>query len=178
MKRKQRNRRGSMLAQMVVVMTCMSILITLSGMLLFRLLHQQVEMTKAVVQTGTWTRLARDFRNDVHAARSAKQTGEAGNALELTFDDGTVTWRSDGEFVHRAHRPADSQTGPELTPGERYRCQNATATFSLSQAEATGSLAVLQVAPVDSSEASYAATSLRISTAVGLSRRHEGGAAE
>jgi hypothetical protein len=167
-----------MLAQIVIVMTCMSILITLSGMLLFRLLHQQVEMTKAVVQTGTWTRLARDFRNDVHAAGSAKQMGEGGNALELAVDDGTVTWRSEGEFVHRVHRPVDSQTAPELTPGERYHCQNASATFSLSETETTGPLAVLQVAPVDSAEASYAATSLRISTAVGLSRRHEGEAAE
>jgi hypothetical protein len=96
---RNRDRRGTMLAQMVIVMSCMSILITLSGTLLFRLLHQQVEMTKSVVQTGTWARLARDFRTDVHGAKSAKQAGENGNALTLTVDDGTVTWRSDGEFT-------------------------------------------------------------------------------
>lgn len=178
MKRRQQNRRGSMLAQMVVVMTCMSILITLSGMLLFRLLHQQAEMTKAVVQTGTWTRLARDFRHDVHEANSAKQAGEGGSELELTVDDGTITWRSEGEIVHRAFRPADSQATVEATPGERYLCQDAAATFSVSEAGSTGALAILQVSPADSAEASFAATSLRVSTAVGLNHRFEGGPTE
>jgi hypothetical protein len=178
MKQREQNRRGSMLAQMVVVMTCMSILITLSGMLLFRLLHQQAEMTKAVVQTGTWTRLARDFRQDVHEAKSAKQVGEKGSELELTVEDGTITWRSEGEIVHRVFRPADSQAAVEATPGERYLCQNAAATFSISEAESTEPLAILQVAPADSTEASFAATSLRVSTVVGLNHRFEGGPAE
>lgn len=181
-------RRGTMLAQMVVVMSCMSILITLSGTLLFRLFRQQADMTQATVQTATWSRLARDFRSDVHRAKSAKVAGDKGESLELAFPNGTVTWRADGEVVHRIHRPADSQKSVEETPGERYLCPNGAATFSVTEAAVTetavteaegqGKLVELRVAPADSAKASSIPDSLLLSTALGLDRRHEGGPAE
>ena len=171
-------RRGSLLAQMVVVMSCMSILITLSGTLLFRLFRQQANMTQATVQTATWSRLARDFRSDVHSARSANVTGEDGKSLELVFENGTVTWRADGEVVHRIHRATDSPKTVKETPGEQYLCPNGAAVFSVSTPNGQKSLVELRVTPADSGKASSIPNSLRISTALGLDRRHEGGPTE
>lgn len=166
-------RRGSLLAQMVIVMSCMSILVTLSGMLLFRLFHQQAEMTKSVVQTGTWTRLAHDFRSDVHDASLAQTTGGDGDTLELTVQNGTVTWRQVGEFVFRTQRSANSQTPVESTPGERYLCPGGSARFSLIETPGRSPLAVLRIHPAMSAESRNSATSLHVSAAVGLNRRHE-----
>jgi len=163
---------------MVVVMSCMSILITLSGTLLFRLFRQQANMTQVTVQMATWSRLARDFRSDIHSARSAQETGENGESLELAFENGTVTWRADGEIVHRIHRVTDSPRTVAETPGERYLCPNGAAVFSVSATEGQESLVELRVTPADSEKASSIPNSLRISTALGLNRRHEGGPTE
>lgn len=175
---KPTKRRGSLLAQMVVVMSCMSILITLSGTLLFRLFRQQANMTQATVQTATWSRLARDFRSDVHGAGSAKVAGEDGESLELVLENGTVTWRADGEIVQRIHRATDSQKTIEETPGERYLCPNGAAVFAVSATEGLETLVELRVMPAEAEKASLLRNSLRISTALGLDRRHEGGPTE
>lgn len=175
---KPTKRRGSLLAQMIVVMSCMSILITLSGTLLFRLFRQQATMTQATVQTATWSRLARDFRSDVHGASLAKVAGEDGRTLELAFENGTVTWRADGEIVQRTHRAADSSKPVEETPGERYLCPNGAAAFSVIASENQVTLIELRVTPAEAEKASSISNSLRISTALGLDRRHEGGLTE
>lgn len=171
-------RRGSLLAKMVIVMSCLSILITLSGSLLFRLFRQQSDMTLDIVQTGTWARMARDFRTDVHNAKSVRPTGDNGDALELSVEDGTVTWLAAEESVRRIHRPSDSQTTIEETPGERYLCREAGARFSLSETDGRGSLAVLQVNPAEPSNGQVEARTLTVRAAVGLDRRFEGGTAE
>ena len=152
--------------------------ITLSGTLLFRLFRQQANMTQATVQTATWSRLARDFRADVHSARSAQVTGENGKSLELIIENGTVTWRADGEIVHRIHRATDSPRTVAETPGERYLCPNGAAVFSVSATEGQESLVELRVTPANSEKASSIPNSLRISTALGLNHRHEGGPTE
>lgn len=169
-------RRGSLLAQMVVVMSCMSILITLNGTLLFRLFRQQSEMTVATVQAAVCSRLARDFRNDVHQAAEIRRIGDDERSLELTVESGTIIWQIDGDTVRRVHLPADTQKTLNNSPGERYHCLDCSVSFTLVEAEGQSTLAQLQLAPAGSPTAT--ASTIRILSSLGLARRHEGGPVE
>ncbi|MFP6762302.1 MAG: hypothetical protein VB858_01750 [Planctomycetaceae bacterium] len=138
------DRQGSMLAHTVIVMTCLSVLLTLSGTLLFRMFRQQSEMTRSIVQTGTLSRLARDFRTDVHRAESITLVRDNGASLQLGVRGATVTWFTVGEVVHRVTGDTpvpDIQTAPR----ETYRCPYADVRLSIVRTEGQRPLATLQV---------------------------------
>ena len=168
-------RQGSLLVQTVIVMTCLSILLTLSGTLLFRMFRQQTEMTRSIVQTGTLSRLARDFRTDVHRAESVKLVEDNGSRLELSLRGSTVVWFTTGHVVHRTAGETDA---PDIrtAPGETYLCPYADVSLSLVRTEQQRPLATLEVRRGSQTlPGGFQLHTLSTSAAVGLDQRFAGG---
>jgi len=156
-------------------MTCLSVLLTLSGTLLFRLFRQQTEMTRSIVQTGTLSRLSRDFRADAHRAESVKRTGDNGTRLEFRFRSSTVTWSVADEVVHRVVNETTG-SGTETAARETYLCPYAEIQVSVARAEQQRPLARLVVRPgVQMPPAGFQIHTLSASAAVGLDHRFAGG---
>ena len=96
--RRSPRRRGYSLVEMLVVMTCLSVLLAISTMLIRTLIRAEASGRREVDEHLGLSRLAEAFRRDVHAAVEAKRTAEKATAgLDLVGPDGTVRYRLDGD---------------------------------------------------------------------------------
>lgn len=131
--RKRLCRRGSLLAQQLL-------LIAISGMLMMlaiKLIHQTLDF--ASVYQGrfndqrTISRLFRDFRSDVHSARTTNLLDPT--RLELnTLAGTTITYRIENTKIVREVWTTDTQTNDTQQPyaADLYRLgENQLATFSI-----------------------------------------------
>jgi hypothetical protein len=90
--------RGYALIEMVLAIGAVAIVLGLCGGLLHVLLRLDRTGRAHLVETATIGRLARQFRNDVHAAREAKAGGDGGAAANLD-----LALPEDRKIVYEAH---------------------------------------------------------------------------
>jgi len=148
----RRSRRGSALIQMAVTMTVMSVLLTVAATALFRMYRQQGRQLERIALTAAWQRLARDFRDDVHATRSVSLDEDDTSRLILGKPDGTVVWLVHEDEIRRIQqaRGTTDVAASEISadqPGERYVFPDASLKFSLIAETAQAEIAVVEVTP-------------------------------
>ena len=88
-------RRGYSLIEMLAVMTMTSAILTLATMSIGLIMRSERTGRDSLVATQTAQRMARQFRNDVHAAQTATVTSDKQKRSSLTlesFGHPTVTW--------------------------------------------------------------------------------------
>ena len=122
-------RRGFSLIQLLVVMSMLSVMLTFCGVMLSKLFRQHASLTTLTAQTGTWTRLTRDFRQDLHAATSAEISGADRRNLLLTVGEQRIHWTVAADEIHRTVETVGRET--EQTPGERYVLANSVSRFEV-----------------------------------------------
>lgn len=98
------NRRGSGLVKCIVIMTMFSMLMTIAGTALFRMFRQQMDLSTSIAHSSVLSRLARDFRSDVHAAKEAKIVGDAGREIVFRSGDDIITWSAGPDGLTRTAR--------------------------------------------------------------------------
>lgn len=109
-------------------------------------------MVERAFQTSTWLQVSRNFRQDVHAALTVKQS-EDGSRLDVVTPDGPITWLADGEKIRRIiQRPPSEEAvdSPAINslPGEQYVFVDNVARLSLTVgASGTATLASIEVTP-------------------------------
>lgn len=151
--RHHRSRRGSSLVQAVITMTVMSVLMIIVANALFSMYRQQTVMVERSFQTSTWLRLTRDFRQDVHASESIRQSGDNSH-LEMLLPDSRVVWVADGTSVRRIVPADDSVRAGDRTtlrslPGESYTFADCTVRLELSSGDSDSEpIASLEVEPL------------------------------
>ena len=114
----QRPRLAHTLIELSVTMSVGSALMILA----VGLLHQTFALSSAAQsradQHRTFERLARDFRQDVHAAASA--SSEQATTVDLVRDDGsTIRYRAEPQRIHREERDEGEITRREVYPFDR-----------------------------------------------------------
>lgn len=133
-------------------MAVMSVLMTIVSTALFRMYRQQTVMVERTFQTSTWLRLNRDFRHDMHAATSVRQS-EDGQRLELTTPENRIVWLADGENIRRVVPRAESPDVVETAlavslPGELYSFPDNTVRLILTSGEnEAAAVAMVEVTP-------------------------------
>lgn len=142
-------RRGSALIQMIVTMAVLSILLTVSGTALVRMYRQQSLQLERIARTAAWQRLARDFRNDVHAAMGASVSEDAAAQLVISQADQIITWIVVNDSVRRIVTSADSESQPatdlKQRPGETYHFPDATLQLTVVESTDTTAFAIVEV---------------------------------
>jgi len=135
---------------MAVTMTVMSVLLTVAATALFRMYRQQGRQLERIAQTAAWQRLARDFRDDVHATRSVSLNADDTSRLILNKPDGTVVWLVHEDEIRRIQqaRGATDVDVAEISadqPGERYVFPDASVAFSVVTETAQADIAVVEI---------------------------------
>ena len=138
-------RRGFSLIQLLVVMSMLSVILTFCGVMLAKLFRQHASLTTLTAQTGTWTRLSRDFRQDLHAATSAEISGARSSKLLLNVSGERIQWTVLADVIHRtvetAGRPA------EQTPGEKYVLANSVSRFEVAAMQPPVASLIVEAGP-------------------------------
>lgn len=81
-----RTRRGASLIEMLVVISTMSVIMTVAATTILWLLRSEASGAKAVAASAGFSRLATDFRRDVHSATGAEmQPQQEGGVQGLTL---------------------------------------------------------------------------------------------
>lgn len=144
------HRRGSSLIQLVVTMTVVSVMTTLAATFIIRLYRVEAGMVRHLAQTHVWQRVARDFRRDVHAARTAVLTNDPQSQLTLETDSGRIAWLAETGVIRRVVFSAAASGDPREQPGESYRFEDAQCRLAIRPAGQPGALSVaeLTIAPV------------------------------
>ena len=156
-------------------MAIMSILMTIASTSLFQMFRQESRMIERAFQTSTWLQLSRDFRQDVHATLTVKQS-EDGNRLELVTPDGPVTWVADGEKIRRISQSLSSEDATnsqaiQSLPGEQYVFVDNVARFSLTVGTSgTATVASIEVTPLPTPNSGVGPSNITVATA-GLDHR-------
>jgi type II secretory pathway pseudopilin PulG len=137
---------------MAVTLTVMSVLLTVAATALFRMYRQQGRQLERIAQTAAWQRLARDFRDDVHATRSVSLNEDDTSRLILDTPDGTVVWLVHEDEIRRIQhaRGATGVAASEVSadqPGERYVFPDASVKFSVVTETAQADIAVVRITP-------------------------------
>lgn len=159
-------------------MTVMSALMIIVANALFRMYRQQTVMVERSFQTSTWLRLSRDFRQDVHASESIRQSDDNSH-LEMRLPDSRVVWVADGTSVRRIVPADDSvQAGdPALRslPGESYTFADCAVRLELSSEDSDGEpIASLEVQPLPVPDGRTASSQF-VAVTAGLDHRFAGG---
>lgn len=138
-------RRGSSLIQLVVVMTVVSVMTTLAATFIIRLYRVEAGMVRHLAQTHVWQRVARDFRLDVHAARTAVLTNDPRPQLTLETDSGRIAWLAETGVIRRIVLSDAASGDPREQPGESYRFDDAQCRLAMRPAERPGALSVVEL---------------------------------
>jgi len=176
-RRYHRSRRGSWLAQAVITMGIMSILMTIASTSLFQMFRQESRMVERAFQTSTWLQLSRNFRQDIHAALTVKQSDD-GSRLELATPDGPVTWVADGEKIRRISQSLSSDDAADSSaiqslPGEQYVFVDNVARLLLTVGTSgTATVASIEVTPLPTPNGGAAPSNVTVAT-VGLDHRFQ-----
>lgn len=161
--------------QAVITMAIMSVLMTIASTSLFQMFRQESRMVERAFQTSTWLQVSRNFRRDVHAALTIKQS-EDGGRLELGTSDGPVTWMADGEKIRRISQSLPSDDAAESLdikslPGEQYVFVDNVVQLSLTVGTSgTAPLAAMEVTPLPTPNGGVAPSNVAVATA-GLDHR-------
>jgi type II secretory pathway component PulJ len=100
--RRASGRRGHSLIEMVLVIGVLAIVLGLCAGLLHALFRLDRAGRNSVGDASNLARLARDFREDVRSARTARPQGAEGAGLELDKGDGDVViYRTEGPNLYR-----------------------------------------------------------------------------
>lgn len=130
-----RHRRGFSLIQLLVVLSIVSVITCFCGVMLAKLFRQHASLTTLTAQTGTWTRLTRDFRRDLHAATSAEISGAGGHNLLLDVAGERIHWTISADVIQRTVAPSKSaetvDRPVEQRPGEKYVLANSVSHFEV-----------------------------------------------
>ncbi len=152
-----RRRRGFSLIQLLVVMSMLSVITTFCGVMLAKLFRQHASLTTLTAQTGTWTRLTRDFRHDLHGATTAELSGADGRNLLLTVGGQRIRWTVSADVIRRtveagkeaetaeAAKAEGSPTGQ--TPGERYVLANSISRFEVAAMQPPVASLIVEAGP-------------------------------
>ncbi|MFO0789680.1 MAG: hypothetical protein U0805_09490 [Pirellulales bacterium] len=105
------HRRAISLLELLLVMSASAVVLSLSGVLLHRVMLVQIESRSRTNVERTSLRLAGQFRSDVHSARDAKPDNarnESGVFLHLTtIDDRTIDYSRDNDGLVRVESGGD-----------------------------------------------------------------------
>ena len=116
-------------------MSMLSVMLTFCGVMLAKLFRQHASLTTLTAQTGTWTRLTRDFRQDLHAATSAEISGADRRNLLLTVGEQRIRWTVSADVIRRTVESAEAVKAEGSpaghTPGERYVLANSVSRFEV-----------------------------------------------
>ncbi|MDB5345983.1 MAG: hypothetical protein JWP89_4360 [Schlesneria sp.] len=128
-------RRGASLIELMVVISILTVILGLVGVLFHRLFQAEQLSTRTTVAEITTMRLADQFRRDIHAAQSAKRsdaTSEALPTLELKNpgDAPTILYTGGLNKIQR-----DVMRGQKSVAHETYRLPSCRITFPKSQTE-------------------------------------------
>lgn len=94
-------RQGKTIIELLVVISVFGAMMTPIGRLLHTMMRAEREGAHALAAGTNASRLAREFRSDVHAARDT-QLAKANGELQLVRNDGTVvTYRAAGDHIQR-----------------------------------------------------------------------------
>ncbi len=167
-------RSGLSLIELLVVTSILSVILTLFLTVMFRVYQQQTMFTVATHQSSTWLRLARSLRADLHAATSAKVSGENGSVLELTGGGEFVRWTIEGTEVRRVLNESTDSATDSATGIERFVLPNTELMFELQGIEQRQQ-ARLVAKTSTQLDPTLPTSSGTIESAVGLDRRWEGG---
>ena len=167
-KSRRPTRNGVSLAEMMVVMTIMTAVLTVGMNGLFRLFRAQASEVQALSEASVWRRLSRDFRADVHSAATA--TSPESNRLELATTSGLIVWSSaDGVLQRHIQPPVEGETSPDAV--EHYRLPDAEFTLGLTPPE-EGQPDIASVVIKRAGDPHTRPTSGRIEATPGLSLRY------
>ena len=155
---------------MAVTMTVMSGLLSVAATALFRMYRQQGRQLERIAQTAAWQRLARDFRDDVHSARSVSINEDDTSRLILDKPDGTVVWLVHADEIRRIQLRGTEEVSA-AQPGERYVFPNASLKFSIIVKTARTDIAVVEVTP-PAPPASVPPPAIALHARVSLDYRH------
>jgi len=144
------NRRGTSLIQLVAVMAVVSVMTTLAATFIIRLYRVEAGMVRHLAATHAWQRVARDFRLDVHAARTVVLTNDPQPQLTLETGSSRIAWLTEAGAIRRVVRNEAASGDPQPRPGESYRFDDAQFRLAIRPAAQPGTLSVaeLTVAPV------------------------------
>lgn len=167
-KSRRPTRNGVSLAEMMVVMTIMTAVLTVGMNGLFRLFRAQASEVQALSEASVWRRLSRDFRADVHSAATA--TTPESNRLELATVSGLIVWSSQDGVLKRQVQPAvEGKVPPDAV--EHYRVPDAEFTLGLTLPE-DGQPGIASVVIERAGDPHTRPTSGRIEATPGLSLRY------
>ena len=150
-------RRGLTLIHLLVVMSMLSVLTCFCGVLLAKLFRQHASLTTLTAQTGTWTRLSRDFRRDLHAATAAEISGAGARNLLLNVAGERIHWTISADVIRRtvetskAAEPGKTvETGgrpAEQTPSEKYVLANSVSRFEVAAMQPPVASLIVEAGP-------------------------------
>lgn len=86
-----KRRRGASLIELMVVISMLTVVLGMVGVLFHRLFQAELIAAKTTVTEVTTMRLADQFRRDIHEASTVKRSGETAATLELNGRDDTMT---------------------------------------------------------------------------------------
>lgn len=164
---KSHRRSGSMLVQVVVLIGLVSSVMSISGVVLFRLLHEQTKTSQLTGQTAIHLRIARDFRADAHAAQSVKPIAGNSEVVFITPTD-TITWVATPDKLTRTARGINQSD--TTTPSDVFHIANTVAHFELTAADSAASRVRLILANQENGQTKNH-TPLIIDGAVSLNHR-------
>jgi hypothetical protein len=112
-----KHRRAVSLLELIAVMSACTMVMTLTGTLLHRVMRIHVQSREMVRMEQSALRLANQFRRDVHQAQASIHAGEP--LLQLTLADGrTVAYSRTGDRVLRVE-----SGGAKPTWREEFLCR-------------------------------------------------------
>lgn len=160
-RRKLAMHRGTTLIEMIVVLAVSSAVFGIAGSLFYTLLTGRGDGRQALERQMDQSRLAEQFRRDVHAADTGEAAAEEVSTLKLTLHgERTVEYRYENERLLRREKQGD-----QLVRQESYRLDRATEVrFEVEQAGEASFVRFVcteEAAPRGMSSAGTSATSSR-----------------
>ena len=105
---KRKTRRGVTLIELIIVITTMAIITSLAVTTIFMLLRVEGEGAGSLSEALIESRLARQFRKDVHSAIAAELAEDG--ALKLQNDDQWIIYKPNEDNVSRMIQTDNEQT--------------------------------------------------------------------
>lgn len=124
-----KHRRGASLVELMVVVSMLTVVLGMVGVLFHRLFQAELIAAKATVTEVTTMRLADQFRRDIHEASTVKRSGGSGETpatLELNGRDDTMTVLYTAA-VNKVQREVKQQQA--IVARETYRLPGCRVTF-------------------------------------------------
>ncbi|MCA9054101.1 MAG: prepilin-type N-terminal cleavage/methylation domain-containing protein [Planctomycetaceae bacterium] len=130
-------RSGVSLVELLIVMTALGVVLTTSTVTLYRMLQAQSAATTGLSEAMTLSRLAADFRRDVHAA-SGVAVENVGDTTELRLSDvagNSVVYAAREGRLIRESMPEEAPPADAQPTREEYRLGPVVITFELRESE-------------------------------------------